>query len=242
MHAEVNALDSGAAGATVVDVHEFDAGADFARFESGAIRPLNPAYAFCKVPASGIGAIQQLEDLGFRFAELQIAMTCRVDRRLDTSRFHCHFERVTTEEQLAPAMEMAGTIFAHDRFSTDPLLGPEVSSRRYRALLRRSFESPDDRVYVMKDDATGAPASFASIRVSGTEARLLIGGVANQYKGTGMGVAHDYVGWNAYYDEGIRRMRTAVSAINIPIMNLEIGHLNFRVTGSSVVVRKSYTA
>jgi hypothetical protein len=241
MRAEANTIDSEAAGCNVIDIHDFDDRMDFASFETAAVLPLAPHLAFCKVPAENVLPIHRLEDLGFRFAELQLSITARMKRRFDTESFRYTFMPVESEEDAAAALALAGSIFTHDRFTTDELLGRAASRRRYESYLRRSLARPDERVYVMKNDATGAVVSFASIRLLGpTEARLLIGGVANEFKKSGLGVIHDYVGWNAYYDQGIRTLRSAVSAANHPIINLEISHLGFRVDGSHLVLRKSY--
>jgi hypothetical protein len=74
------------------------------------------------------------------------------------------------------------------------------------------------------------------------EVRLLIGGVAPLMKQSGLGVIHDYIGMKTYYEEGIRVLHTKVSGINLPIMNLEIAHLGFKVQATEVVLKKRYGA
>jgi hypothetical protein len=240
MRVERSLIDSACANFTVAEVADFDATADFTEFERTEIAALQPRVVFCRIPSHQVQAIQRVEDHGYRFAEVSLSLTGRLTGDIDTSRFPYHFERVEAEDALAPALALAGSIFTHDRFSTDPLFGPAVSGARYRAYLRQSFEREDDRVYVMKDDATGEVVSFASIRVEGRKARLLLGGVSSAFVGTGLGVAHDAIGLSTYYAEGIRQIRTAVSAINYPVMNLEMSHFGFRVVESHTVLRKVY--
>lgn len=241
MHAELNPIDSEVIGANVVEVYGFSEEEDPAAFEARQILPLEPRYAFLKVPAERIGSIHRLEDLGFRYAEFQITMRHRLKRRIAAGPFPYHFELVKREEDLAVALEMAGSIFTHDRYSTDPALSSDVSGRRYQAYLRKSFAAADESVYVMKNDETGKIVSFGTLRRLGpAEVRLLIGGVAKEYKDSGLGAIHDYVGLQTYYDEGIRLLHTGVSGINYPIVNLEIAHLGFKVEQSYVVLRKHY--
>jgi hypothetical protein len=107
--------------------------------------------------------------------------------------------------------------------------------------VQKSYEDPDERVYIMKADDTGEAVSFGTLRcLKPTEVRLLIGGVANGLKRSGIGAIHDYVGLKTYFDEGIRVLHTVVSGINYPIINLEIAHFGFKVKCSHVVLKKRY--
>jgi len=89
----------------------------------------------------------------------------------------------------------------------------------------------------MRNLETGRIVSFATLRRLGEkEVRLLIGGVDASLKATGLGVIHDYVGLAAYYDMGVRTVHTSVSSLNAPIMNLEIGHLGFKISRTWTVL------
>ncbi len=241
MNVQLNATDSQAAGVNVAEVHDFLATVDFSAFERDSILPLEPRVVFCRVPAEDIPSLHQLESLGFRFAEFQLSLRHRIPSPRDLAHYPYHFERVTTAQQLEAVLELAGTIFTHDRFTTDPEFGPEVSGRRYQAYVQKSFNDPEERIYVMKNNGADEVVSFATLRQLGPkEVRLLLGGVANDLKQSGMGVIHDHVGLRAYYDEGIRVLHTCVSGISYPIMNLEIAHLGFKVVRSHVVLKKRY--
>jgi len=241
MRAELNQIDTAAAGVNIVDVQDWSPVQDFAVFEREAILPLQPSVAFCKVPAEATGSIHVLGRHGFHFAEFQFTLRHRIREALDVKSYPFRWERVTTSVDLNAALELAGTIFEHDRFSTDPQFGPAVSGRRYRAYVEKSYRDPDERVYVMKRDGTDKVVSFGTLRqLSAWEVRLLIGGVASDLKQSGMGAIHDYVGLQTYYEEGIRVLHTVVSGVNYSILNLEIAHLGFRVQCSHAVLRKRY--
>jgi hypothetical protein len=241
MKAQLNKIDSDATEVRVVDVHDFAASEDFASFERESIQTLGAEVVFCKIPAEDIASIHRMEALGFRFAEMQLTLRHKIIRPSDVSAYPYHCERVARAEDMQAALELAGTIFAHDRFTTDPRFAPGASARRYRAYVQKSFDEPDDSVRVVKSDTTGEVVSFGTVRhINAIESRLLIGGVANELRGSGMGVIHDHLLLKAHYDDGVRVLHTCVSAINYPIMNLEISHLQFRVMRSHLVLRKWY--
>jgi hypothetical protein len=87
----------------------------------------------------------------------------------------------------------------------------------------------------------GPILSFATFRWGGgQEARLLVGGVAEAMKGTGLGVIHDQLGLATYWDLGIRTLHTAVSGHNTPILNLEVAYLGFKAVRSWVVLHRHF--
>jgi hypothetical protein len=241
MKARIITVDSEITGANVLEIQDYDPAADFPQFEKEQVLPLRPLLVVGKVRSEDVPAIRKLEDNGFRFAEFQIMMVYHLRRRFDTSHYPYHWEAVTDTATLDQVLNLAATIFTCGRFTTDPQLGPELSGRRYQAYVRNSFSAPDEHVYVMKHDVTGRIVSFGTFRRTGPqEVRLLIGGVAPELKGTGLGTIHDYIGLNTYYDLGVRTVRTAVSGTNIAIINLEIAHLEFKVESTVVVLHKHY--
>ncbi len=242
MHAVLNAIDSEVSGLRIVDVAGFAPGTDPRAFEDDCVLPLRPDCVFCKIPATEIGDIRRFEAAGYGFAEFQLFLSYRLKKRPDISAYPYRYEPVTDERHLEYASGLAAGIFTHDRYSNDPGFPPDLSGRRYQAYLGKSFVAPDERVYVMVNTDTGVPVSFATrLVVNEKKTRLLIGGVDERFKGTGLGVIHDLVGLATYHDEGVRDIETAVSGINYPIMNLEISHLGFRVVEAKVVLRKMFS-
>jgi hypothetical protein len=239
MKAILNPIDTAAAGFNMVDVSGSPEGVDVALFERETVLPLKPRVVFFPVDAADVALINQLERLGYEYAETQLFMSHRIRPAPEATKHPYRFEEVLDEKDLLRPLELAGSIFEHDRFTTDPRFDRSVSGKRYQAYLRKSFHAEDERVFVMKHTDSGEVVSFATVReLGGGEIRLLIGGVANELKESGMGVIHEYVGLQTYHERGYQKLTTAVSAINAPIINLEIRHLGFRVTGCRVVMRK----
>lgn len=241
MRADLNSVDSAILGGAVFELRDLGPGDDFGPFERDHLLPSAPRLAIAKVPAADIAGARHLEDHGFRFAEFQIELIHRMKAPPKVEPWPYRWEAVTEEEGLAQVLALADTIFAHDRYTTDPELGPEVSGARYQAYVRRSYATEGEAVYAMRAVEGGPVLSFGTFRRTGeTEARLLMGGVAEHMKGSGLGVIHDRLGLATYWNLGIRILHTAVSGHNIPILALEVAHLGFKPVRSWVVLHKYY--
>jgi hypothetical protein len=69
------------------------------------------------------------------------------------------------------------------------------------------------------------------------EVNLLIGGVHPEFKDIGLGIISSHFCFNQLRLSGYRRAITHISAANTPIMNLELGHLGFRLSQTYIVMR-----
>jgi hypothetical protein len=236
-------IDSRVLGGNVLAISEFDSETEFAEFERRYVEEFHPIYVSCKIPLERISEIQILESQGFGLIECQIRASVKLRKMYDISRFPYDFELVTREEDLTSVLEIAGTTFAHDRFSVDPLLAPGVSGARYREYVRHSFLSPDEAVFRLVDRATRQVVAFKTHRyVSEGEVLFLLGGVHPDYKNFGVGVINEYCEFNMLMQKGIKFGITHFSASNYPIFNLEIGNLGFRVLTTFAVMRKIYAS
>lgn len=235
-------IDSEVLGRTILDLSgPYDA--SLPELEAQYIREHNPLYVVSKVPIEDIASIQLLEDHGFRFVETQLRLTFRLRGSFDTGKTPYTFERVTTEEQLAEVLAIAGATFTDDRFLVDPKLGDakHVSSARYQAYVRQSFIRPNERVYRLVNPTTDQTVAFKTHRiVNPEEALMLLGGVHTDYKGSGLAVINEYYEFNKLIADGVKRFTTHVSARNYAVMNLEIGGLGFKIKQTLVVLRKLY--
>src|SRR5262245_22644082 len=121
--------------------------ADFARIENDYVRTHHPLYVVYKAPIEDVASIQHLEDHGFHFVETQLRLTFRLRKHFDTGKTPYIFERVTTEDQLREVLAIAANTFTDDRFLIDPRLrdAAKVSSARYVAYVRQSFQRQDER-------------------------------------------------------------------------------------------------
>lgn len=241
MKAEPIGIDSRVLGGNVLAIIDFDPEIDFAGFEQRYVEEFSPFYVSCKIPLERISEIQILERQGFSLIECQIRASVKLRKLHDVSRFPYDFEPVTREEDLNSVLDIAGTTFEHDRFSTDPRLAPGVSGTRYREYVRNSFQSANEAVFRLVDRATGRVVAFKTHRyVSEREVLFLLGGVHPDYKNLGVGLINEYCEFNMLMQKGIRLGITHISASNYPIFNLEIGNLGFRVLTTFAVMRKIY--
>jgi len=232
---EPNAIDSAILGRAVFEVRDLEPGDDLA-----ALAPAGPALAIAKVAAGDIAGIRALEDAGFRFAEFQLELIHRLKARPEVGNWPYRWAPAL-DGDLEEVLALAASIFTHDRYSTDPELGPALSGSRYQAYVHRSFATEGEHVYAMRSADGGAILSFATFRWDGgREARLLVGGVAEAMKGTGLGVIHDQLGLATYWDLGIRTLHTAVSGHNTPILNLEVAYLGFKAVRSWLVLHRHF--
>lgn len=246
MEARKNEIDSEVLGRPVLDIAEFDGNCDFAAFEEEYLKRESPIYVACKVPAEQIADVHALEDHGFRFVEFQMRLRGALHKTYDTSRYDYTYSPVTGSQDLEAVLELASSIFEHDRVSRDPFFqqweGKNISGERYRRYVVKSFEADDEFVYKLVDNATREIVGFTTQRILTPEsALLLIGGVRNQEKTSGVGVINDYFGLNELKRKGVKWFHTHVSGSNYPIINLEVKGIGFRVVESFVVLRKVYS-
>jgi hypothetical protein len=164
----------------------------------------------------------------------------------DVSGYDYSYLPVAGGKDLDAVLDLASTIFEHDRISRDPFFQQHgisnISGERYRRYVLKSISAPDEFVYQLVNNASGEVVGFSTHRILTPEtALLLIGGVRNQEKMSGAGVINDYFGLNELNRKGIKSFHTHMSGANYPIMNLEIKGLGFRIIQSFVVLRKIYS-
>ena len=246
MEVKKNLIESEILGRPVLDIADFDGSCNFAAFEKERVSGEDPIYVTCKVPAEQIADVHALEDYGFRFVEFQMRLRGALHKTYDTSGYDYSFSPVTGGRDLEAVLDLASSIFEHDRVSRDPFFrqfkGRNVSGERYRRYVLKSAEADDEFVYKLASKSTGEIVGFSTHRILTTEsALLLIGGVKNEQKTSGLGVINDYFGLNELKRKGVKWFHTHVSGSNYPILNLEVKGLGFRVVQSFVVLRKAYS-
>jgi hypothetical protein len=238
---ELLPIDSRVLEGNVLSIQDFDPAADFMAFESSYVRQYNPVYVSCRIPLGAISHTHVLEDAGFRLIECTIRSAIRLRKPYDVSGFPYTFEIVKSEAELETVLDIAGSTFTHDRFSVDPMFGPSTAGARYRAYVNKSFDSSDEAVYRLLDNASGAVVAFKTHRnLPSGEVLLLLGGVHPGYKNLGIGLINEYFEFNELIGKGVKRATTHISAANYAVFNLEIGNLGFRVLETFAVMRKAY--
>ncbi len=195
-------------------------------------------YITCKLPIESIYLIHAAETAGFHFVETQFKTVLRLNKSFDTAKYPYDYMRIESSEDLSKVMKIAESTIEHDRFSRDPRIGSKASGLRYREYLEDSFHRDDDEIWAVKSKSTGQILTFRSHRqMSQDEVNLLIGGVDPDFKDLGLGIISSHFCFNQLRVSGYRRAITHISAANTPIMNLELGHLGFRISQTYLVMR-----
>jgi hypothetical protein len=246
MEVQTNEIDSDVLGHVVLDLGAFDPLCDFARFEREYCDKYHPVYVSCKIAAENIEHVHLLEDHGFRFVEFQVRVYCALNKNYDLSRYGYRYELVEGGADLNAVLDIASSIFEHDRISRDPFFraweGRNISGERYRRYVMKSFESADECVYKLVNEATSEIVGFATHRITGPEsALLLLAGIKQEYNGAGLGAINDYFGWNELKRKGVKWIHGHASGANYPILNLNVKGMGFRIVQCFVVLRKTYS-
>lgn len=245
MEVKKNEIDSDVVGRPVLDIADFDRNCDFVAFERDYCNRERPIYVTCKVPAELIADVHALEDHGFRFVEFQIRLRGTLHKAYDTSTYNFTYSPVTNAKDLEAVLDIASSIFEHDRISRDPFfeqwIGRNISGERYRRYVLKSVEAANEYVYKLVDNTTNEIVGFSTHRILTPEsALLLIGGVHDQHRTSGVGAINDYFALNELRRKGVKWFHTHISGANYPIINLEVKGIGFRVIQSFVVLRKVY--
>lgn len=196
-------------------------------------------FLICKISSDRLDLIHFAEELGFRFVEIQLdtALSLRKAPRKYYSNYE--YSRIEDQVQLEQVLEIASTTNDSDRYSRDPMFGHKLSGRRYREFLLKSFDDPMEEIWAVVNKRNRAVLTFRSHRhLSDRCVRLLNGGVHPAYKGLGLGVVSSHLCFLNLISRGYETAETSISASNTPIVNLELGHCGFRVTGSVAVLRR----
>ena len=195
-------------------------------------------YITCKLPIENLYLIHAAEVAGFQFVETQFKTVLRLNKSFDTAKYPYDYIRIESPDDLTKVMKIAESTIEHDRFSRDPRIGSKASGLRYRKYLEDSFQRDDDEIWAVRSKSTGQILTFRSHRqLSKDEVNLLIGGVHPDFKDLGLGIISSHFCFNQLRRSGYRRAITHISAANTPIMNLELGHLGFRISQTYIVMR-----
>jgi hypothetical protein len=215
-----------------------ESGSDFSDALTSVDKSSTTNYITCKLPIEEVRLIHAAEDAGFHFVETQFKTILRLNKLFDTSRYPYDYVCIKSDDELSEVLKIAENTIEHDRFTRDPKIGSKASGLRYRRYLKDSFDRDDDEIWGVKSKSTGQLLTFRSHRkVSDDEVNLLIGGVHPDFKDVGLGIISSHFCFNQLHNAGYRRAITHISAANTPIVNLEVGHLGFRISQTFVVLR-----
>ena len=231
-------VDSEALSLNAWNLTEIESAGDFQLAIKSVTQNPGRNYVTCKLPIESLELVHAAESAGFSFVETQFQTILRLTKTFDTSKYPYEYVPVLSDDQLSEVLQIAETTIEHDRFSRDPKIGSGSSGLRYRRYLEDSYNKDKDEIWAVKSKMTGKLLTFRSHRViNETEVSLLLGGVHRDFKNVGLGVVSSHFCFNQLRDAGYRRAITHISAANVPILNLEVGHFDFKIQKSYVVMR-----
>lgn len=237
-------IDSQVFGRNILQIREPEQHPDFGSFEIGYLNEYAPFYAYVKTPAEDLALIHYFEDQGFRFVEFQLLMTKRLPRKkYDTAMIDgiLSLKEIGPEEDIEPILELADDIFDVDRVYCDPVIGPDLAKKRYRAYIRKSWQSPKERVIKGYDLRNNNLVSFHThLRTGPADMLHFLGGTSRPYQASGAAVILQKMMFNNWIDEGLKNITTHISLSNYKIMESEYKALDFKPRQSYAVLRKIY--
>lgn len=194
-----------------------------------------------KLPAGSVALIQRAEELGFRFSECQLRLRRRLTGKPDILGTGFEFFEVLENETLEEVLQLVASLTWLDRFSLDPVFGPDLARARYQAYVRRSFREEDEVVLALRDRSTSRIVAFSTFRrASATEASGFLGGVCSEFQLTGLAVLHYQAFRNYLLERGVKVVTTSVSALHHAAVHSHLNYMGYRVTHTWVVLRKLY--
>jgi hypothetical protein len=241
MRIELVEIDSKVMNSNVLDIKDFDSSIDFSAFEDAFVAEFDPVYVTCKLQLKNMVDVLRIQDHGFKFIECQIQSRFAFSDfcKSDTENFT--YTMVSNDGDLEKVIEIAKTSITEDRFSKDSEIESSLSGLRYEHYLRESYQRSTDEIWLLKSKASGEAIFFRSHRnLDKNEVLLLLGGTSAKYMNLGIGMIAWNFTVNQMLENKVKGATTHISASNIPVFNLEINHIGFKVRNSFAVLRKIY--
>jgi ribosomal protein S18 acetylase RimI-like enzyme len=213
---------------------ETAAGRDYAEFRDWCERQ-HVVLVSCRLPQGQLAECGFLEARGFRFIELNYLPRLDGLRRLsfDDPDREIEILRADPDDE-AEIGGIAGKIYDTGRFHVDPLLGPEIGNRRYRAWASNAFQHPKQNV--LKCVLHGSIVAFMVVEKPAPTRRFWsLVGLAPGLAGRGLGGRVWRAMLNFHRREGVDEVSTSISSHNVPAHNLYVS-LGFRFPPPSVTL------
>jgi ribosomal protein S18 acetylase RimI-like enzyme len=181
--------------------------------------------ASCRLDHAQLRESMALEEVGFRFVEMVHEPRLDLIDRVAAPRRVIRIGEAA-EGDLAAIEGIASSAFTTGRFLLDWRLPPELSSRRYAAWVRTSFEG--EAHTVLKAEADGEIVGFFIVetRPDGSVYWHLTA-IAPRWQGKGVGMSLWRTMLRRHRAEGATFIATTISGHNSPALNL-YGRLGFK--------------
>lgn len=180
----------------------------------------------CRLPYDRLHESMLLEAGGFRFIET--VLHPYLDLPEARYRDQDTLAIALAGEADVPALEaIAARAFVHGRIHADPRLGAELGDRRYGRWVRSSLAHPTQRLLKIADTDGAIVGLFIVEPGSDQSVYWHLTAIAPGFQGRGYG----WRAWRAmlvrHAGEGMRSVRTTITAGNVPVLNL-YSRLGFR--------------
>lgn len=176
--------------------------------------------AACRLDHARLRESAALEHVGFRFIEMVYGM------EIDPRRVAPHpggpgvvTWRRARETDLATLQPLAADAFATGRWNIDWSVGQALGGRRYADWVMRSLADPRHEVLCAIVQGQTAGLFVIEGQSDGSEYWHLTA-VAPQWQGQGLGRAMWSSMLHRHAGDGAKRVRTTISARNVPVVNL----------------------
>lgn len=230
----------------VLQIEEISSCFEFIESELSIISVYNPFCVQCALGSEQISLIQSMEDAGFRFIEFRIIKTLNLNNfeQINSSAFYPYqLKRIVNKEQKRKSEAMLQSSLSDDRFSSDPLISPELAKQRQFAYLQKSFNNPKKEfVYGLYNQNTNEILALRSgAYLNEQEAIFYL--VASQPLGDGIRFRYmlEYQLIMELIKKGIVVLHAISSGQNTSELNYTLHGFDYKVKKTLVMLRKMYT-
>lgn len=203
-----------------------------------------PAYVYCELNATELASIHQLEQAGYQFSEFRIKSTLNTsEAEYSTRAFYPFVAEIINEKAiLEEAIKILEQNPCDDRFSNDPFIPSDFTSKRNIHNLKKSFRSwPKEFLLGIFNSHTEELIAFRSGAIfNKTEAQLFQYGIS-----TNSDFHHTAEMLEAFTiqhlkEQGIQYIHAVSTGFNIPELNRLTQNHGFKMVSSQVILRKVF--
>jgi hypothetical protein len=201
-------------------------------------------FSVVKIPVGNLTLVHQLEDIGYRYLENQMALSFEVDQLNDINPkwkrllkgFNCKL--LTTKQEIGFILnEVRENMFESDRISLDPFWEAGTSSKRYEKWITDLFEKENVRFYAIVHDDKQV-GFFSMKQKMGNIQSCPIAGIYNKYKSAGYIFILTWYWLIKSKENGSKKLVTSVSSNNRNILSSLSKIFSFRISETHIVLRK----
>jgi RimJ/RimL family protein N-acetyltransferase len=192
-----------------------------------------------RCPATELGAVQRMEEFGFRLMDALIYLECDPARASAPPSGEAIVRGIRPGEE-ARVAEIAATVFRGYRghYHADPRLDQRSCDEAYVSWAERScaLRSVADEVIVAELD--GTVAAFFSLKLlTQRRGEFLVGGVHPAYQGRGIYPAVLYGGIRWFAERGVASIVTSTQITNVGMLKI-LPRLGFEASQSVYTFHK----